>query len=76
MIPYQLIKKKRDGEKLSYEELKEFIFGYTGGEIADYQMAALLMAIFIKGMKEDEIDVTESSKQARLKKETNDSHKK
>ena len=51
----ELIKKKRDGGKLSYKEIKFLIDSYVNNEIKDYQMSALLMAIFIRGMQKDEI---------------------
>ncbi|MCF7808051.1 MAG: thymidine phosphorylase [Candidatus Marinimicrobia bacterium] len=54
MLPYQIIEKKSKGEKLSAEEINEFIEGYTAGRIPDYQTSALLMAIFIKGMDTEE----------------------
>ena len=46
MRTVDLIQRKRDGEELSPEEIGFLINGYTSGEIPDYQMAALLMAIF------------------------------
>ena len=50
-----IINKKRLGEELSYKEL-DFIFnGYLNGDVADYQMSALLMAICINGMTDEEI---------------------
>ena len=54
MRMYDIIKKKRDGGKLSPEEIRWFTEGYTKGEIPDYQAAALLMAIFYKGMDNEE----------------------
>ena len=54
LIPSEVIKKKRDGGTLSDEEIAAFIKAYTVGEIPDYQMSALLMAIFFRGMKESE----------------------
>ena len=51
---YDIIKKKRDGMHLSKEEIEFFIDGYSKGEIPDYQVAALLMAIFIKKMNKEE----------------------
>ncbi|CAM3992676.1 pyrimidine-nucleoside phosphorylase [Catellicoccus marimammalium] len=45
-----LIIKKRDGKALSTEEIQYIIEGYTKGEIPDYQMSALTMAIYMKGM--------------------------
>nr|MCR5010264.1 thymidine phosphorylase [Clostridia bacterium] len=54
MRMYDIIKTKRDGGKLSAEEIKSFVEGYTAGDIPDYQAAALCMAIFYKGMDADE----------------------
>lgn len=54
MIPYQIIEKKSKGEVLSAIEITDFINEYTRGIIPDYQMSALLMAIFIKGMSSEE----------------------
>jgi pyrimidine-nucleoside phosphorylase len=54
MIPQWIIEKKRDGEALDPEELKFFIEGYTKGDIPDYQMAAMAMAIYFQGMTLDE----------------------
>jgi pyrimidine-nucleoside phosphorylase len=48
--PQDVICKKRDGERLSREEIEFFVAGVTNGELADYQAAALLMAIFANGM--------------------------
>jgi len=50
-----IIIKKRNGEKLTKEEIDFIINGYLSGEIPDYQMSALLMAIYFKGMDIDEI---------------------
>ena len=41
-----IIEKKRDKKELSKEEIEYFIKGYTNNDIADYQAAALIMAIF------------------------------
>ncbi|RLD13824.1 thymidine phosphorylase, partial [candidate division KSB1 bacterium] len=51
---YEIIRKKRDGLKLTDEEIRFFIQGYVKNEIPDYQMAALLMAMFLRGLDEDE----------------------
>ncbi len=54
MRPQDIIERKRDGEKLTVEEIKSFINGVTGGSWADYQTTALLMAMFIRGLDADE----------------------
>lgn len=50
MNAYEIISKKRDGLSLSSEEIQFFINKYTVGEIPDYQMSSLLMAIYLNGM--------------------------
>ena len=50
----EIIAKKRDGEKLSKEEINFFIDNYTKGVVTDYQAAALVMAIYINGMDYEE----------------------
>ncbi|MBC7465467.1 MAG: thymidine phosphorylase [Bdellovibrio sp.] len=49
-FPAEIIKKKRNKYELTAEEIEFFIMSYTRGEIPDYQMSALLMAIFFNGM--------------------------
>ncbi len=51
---YDLILKKRNGSALSRAELKYLLDGYVQGVIPDYQMSALAMAIYFKGMSEEE----------------------
>ena len=53
---YPLLDKKKKGEKLSEKEIKWFIQSYTDKKIEDYQMSAMLMAMFIQGM-----DVSETA---------------
>lgn len=55
--PSLIIKKKRDGKKLSKEEISAFIAGLSDGSptgVADYQAAAFLMAVYFSGMSLDE----------------------
>ena len=54
MRMFDVIAKKRDGETLSKEELQFVIDGYVSGQIPDYQMSALLMAIYLRGMTDQE----------------------
>src|SRR2546429_9201553 len=50
MNPLEVIGRKRDGHEHSPEEIEFLLSGYIRGEIADYQMAAWLMAVCIRGM--------------------------
>ncbi|MBN2804137.1 MAG: thymidine phosphorylase [Deltaproteobacteria bacterium] len=52
-----IISKKRDGYTLDKEEITEIINGYTAGTIPDYQMSALLMAVFFNGLNEEELNI-------------------
>ena len=54
MRMYDIIEKKKRGERLSDEEIRFFVNGYCDGSIPDYQASALLMAICLKGMTDDE----------------------
>ena len=59
MLMTDLIAKKRDGGTLSTEEIRFMIDGYVRGEIADYQMSAMCMAIYFRGMTDREtLDLT------------------
>ncbi len=53
-LPMEIIKKKRNGFELSSEEIDYFIQSYTRSELPDYQMSALLMAIYFRGMNTSE----------------------
>ena len=50
LFPQQVISRKRDGHALTREEIEAFVRGATDGSWADYQLSALLMAIFWRGM--------------------------
>ena len=54
MRMYDIIMKKRNGGELSGEEIDFFVSGYTKGEIPDYQVSALMMAIYFQKMKKAE----------------------
>lgn len=51
----EIIAKKRDKKRLTKEEIEYFITEYTNGNITDYQAAALIMAIYINSMEDEEI---------------------
>ena len=52
---YDLVLKKRNGSALSAAEINYLIDGYLSGTVADYQVAALAMAIYFRGMSEEEL---------------------
>lgn len=54
MNPQELIRKKRDGARFSDEEISAFITGVSDGSWADYQITALVMAMFIHGLNQAE----------------------
>lgn len=54
MRMYDIIARKRDGQELTEAEIAYLIKGYVDGSIPDYQMAAFLMAVYLKGMTEKE----------------------
>ena len=55
MLPQWVIEKKRDGQPLSAGDIRSFIQDYAQGRIPDYQMAALAMAIYFRGMSFEEV---------------------
>jgi pyrimidine-nucleoside phosphorylase len=57
---YEIISKKRDGLELDREEISFVISGYAKGDIPDYQVAAWLMAVYLRGLNQRELaDLTE-----------------
>jgi thymidine phosphorylase len=59
MLPQDIIRKKRDGSRLSDEEIQFFVQGITANQVGDAQMAAFAMAVFLKGMDiEETADLT------------------
>lgn len=54
MRPQDVIRKKRDGQSLTREEINFFIDGVTNETVADYQISALLMAVYLNGMDQEE----------------------
>lgn len=57
MRMYDLIEKKKLGEVLTKEEITWFVENYTKGEIPDYQVSALMMAIYFQGMNKEETSI-------------------
>ena len=55
MRPYELIKAKRDGKVLDPNHIRTFLDAYTKGEVTDYQMSAMCMAVFFRGLNAVEL---------------------
>ena len=55
MLPYQLIRRKRDGEELPPEELSALLRSFHSGDLPSYQMAAFLMAVYFQGLSQGEL---------------------
>src|SRR5205823_147536 len=59
MRPQEIIATKRDGKALSDEQIVEFVDGVCDGSWADYQITALVMAIYIRGLnRREEYSIT------------------
>ena len=52
--PAELIERKRDGDRLTADEINELILGHARGDVPDYQMAAFCMAVYFRGLTADE----------------------
>lgn len=57
MRAVDIIEKKRDGEKISKEEIEFILNGYLKGEIPDYQISAYLMSVYFNGMEDQELKI-------------------
>src|SRR5581483_7821878 len=55
MLVVPLIERKRDGGAVTPEEWSALIAAYSAGRVPDYQMAALLMAVFLRGLERQEL---------------------
>jgi len=55
MLASELIERKRDGEELEADSLRSFLDGFRDGDVADYQMSAMLMAIYFRGLSDAEL---------------------
>ncbi|MEK8023018.1 MAG: thymidine phosphorylase [Candidatus Hydrogenedentota bacterium] len=64
LVPYEIIRKKRDGGKLTAEEIDFMIQKFTRGELPEYQMAAFLMAVFFRKLDDQETAWLTQSMQA------------
>ena len=53
-VPQWIIERKRDGAALAEADIREWIARFTDGRLPDYQMAALAMAVFFRGMSPEE----------------------
>ena len=54
MLPQEIIRTKRDGKRLTVDEIDQFVAGITSGAVADAQAGAFAMAVFLRGMDTDE----------------------
>ncbi len=54
MLPQEIIRRKRDGLRLSEQEIADFVKGLTGEAVSDGQVGAFAMAVFFNGMNRDE----------------------
>jgi pyrimidine-nucleoside phosphorylase len=55
MLPAEVIRLKRDGKELPGEAIRDFISAYARGDLPDYQMSALAMAVFFRDLTEREL---------------------
>jgi pyrimidine-nucleoside phosphorylase len=71
MLPAEVIAAKRDGRELEPQELSAFLDGYRDGNVADYQVAAFLMAVYFRDLSADELrlltrEIVDSGRQLRF----------
>jgi pyrimidine-nucleoside phosphorylase len=55
LTPAQLVRRKREGEELTVDEIRRFFEDYQAGRVAEYQMSAFLMAVYFRGMSAAEL---------------------
>lgn len=55
MTPAQIVRRKRDGQELAPEEIRDFFGAYVRGDVEEYQMSAFLMAVFFRGLSSAEL---------------------
>src|SRR5690606_6199957 len=55
MTPSQIVRRKREGEELRAQDIRDFFQGYGTGAVEEYQMSAFLMAVFFRGMSPAEL---------------------
>jgi len=55
MLPVEVIERKRDGVELPPRDLTDFLDGFGRGDVADYQVAAFLMAVYYRGLSDAEL---------------------
>jgi pyrimidine-nucleoside phosphorylase len=64
LVPYEIIRKKRDGGKLTREEIHYMVAEFTDGRLPDYQMSAFLMAVFFRKLDDEETAILTQAMQA------------
>ncbi len=64
LVPYEIIRKKRDGGRLERAEIEFMVDSFTRGGLPDYQMAAFLMAVFFRKLDDEETAILTQAMQA------------
>lgn len=66
MTVVELIERKRNGGRLSASELRNLMRAYADGSVPDYQMSAFAMAVYFRGMDDEEIEALTTPRSTRL----------